>query len=73
MRRVERHDRLEDSLARLQPDHREVIRLVRLKQLSCRQAGEQMGRSEVATRSLLLRALRRLKQEFGDTESLSLL
>ena len=72
LRREERYDRLQLALARLPPDHREVIHLIRLEKLSCRDAGERMGRSEVATRSLLWRALRALKDEFGDTESLTL-
>ena len=72
LRRAERYDRLQLALDRLDPDHREVIRLVRLEKLSCTEAGVRMGRSDVATRSLLWRALRALKDEFGDTESLTL-
>ena len=72
LRRAERYDRLQLAIERLEPDHREVIRLVRLERLSCGQAGARMGRSDVATRSLLWRALRALKEKFGDTESLTL-
>ncbi|MFO0981706.1 MAG: sigma-70 family RNA polymerase sigma factor [Planctomycetota bacterium] len=56
---VERLERVFDSLA---PDHREVLTLSRLVGLSHREIAEIMGRSETATRSLLVRALAALSK-----------
>ncbi len=72
LRREERLDRLDRALAALSGDHRDVIRLCRIDGLSVREAAERMGRSPGAVKMLLSRALRDLKERFGDTESLHL-
>lgn len=72
IRREERFDRLQDSIAKLSAEHREVISLIRLKGLSFAEAASRMGRSPDAVRQLLYRALRQLRSTFGDTESLHL-
>jgi RNA polymerase sigma-70 factor (ECF subfamily) len=71
-RREERLQRLEGALGRLSPDHVRVIRLARIDGLKIREVAERMGRSETAVKNLLLRALRALREGFGDTESLGL-
>ena len=72
LRRDERFDRLNRSLAHLSPDHREVILLSRIEGLKLRAVARRMDRSENAVKNLLLRALRELKSRFGDTASLGL-
>jgi len=72
MRREERFDRLEEALADLSDDHRQVIKLSRIDGLPVKAIARQMNRSESAVKNLLLRALKELQQSFGDTESLSL-
>lgn len=72
LRREERFDRLTAALDRLPQDYREVIRLTRLEKLSVEEVARRMGRSRQAVRSLLFRALRALRESFGDTESLRL-
>ncbi len=53
---------LADALARLKPDHREVIVLRNLEGLSFDEVARRLGRSAGAVRMLWLRALDRLKQ-----------
>ena len=72
LRRSERFDRLEHCLARLSPDHRQVILLCRIEGLKTKEVARRMNRSESAVKNLLLRGLRELKSSFGDTESLHL-
>ncbi|MBN1420211.1 MAG: sigma-70 family RNA polymerase sigma factor [Planctomycetes bacterium] len=72
LRREERFDRLEASLAKLSEDHREVISLIRLKGLSFEEAGRRMDRTPDAVKQLLYRALRQLRSTFGETDSLHL-
>ncbi len=72
MRRQERRERLDDALRTLSPDHRTVLELSRMEGLPIRDIADRMGRSESAVKNLLLRATRRLKESFGDTESLGL-
>ena len=72
LRRDERFERLEDSLKRLSPEHREVIVLTRVDRLSFDETAKRMGRSPDAVKQLLYRALKQLKAEFGDTESFHL-
>ena len=50
-------DRLERALDTLEPDHREVIVLRKLEELSFREVAARMGRSEDACRMLLARAM----------------
>ena len=57
---------LERALERLDPDHREVIVLRKLEELSFREIGARMGRSEDACRMLLARALTALTLAMRD-------
>ena len=72
MRRQERFDRLEAAVKQLAPEYRQVILLCRIEGLTSAEAAERLNRSPAAVRQLLLRALRELKQTFGDTESFNL-
>jgi RNA polymerase sigma-70 factor (ECF subfamily) len=72
LQRQERLERLERSIARLEPDYRTVLTLVRLQGVPGNEAARRLGRSPNAVSHLLLRALRRLREVFGDTESLRL-
>jgi RNA polymerase sigma-70 factor (ECF subfamily) len=72
LRRKERLERLERALQALPPDHREVIRLARIEGLKHTEIAERMGRSHAAVRQMLVRALRRLRESFGETDSLHL-
>jgi len=72
LRRAERFDRLEEALARLRPEHRDVILLARVENVPLREIARRWNRSPNAIAQLLLRALRSLREAFGDTESLHL-
>lgn len=72
LRREERRERLERALGALPPDHREVLRLTRIEGLTTREVAVRMGRSQGAVKQLAFRALRRLRESFGDTESFHL-
>ena len=73
LRREERFDRLETALDRLSGDHREVIRLAHIKKLSLDEIAQRTDRTPGAVRQLLLRALEKMRESFGDeTESLHL-
>src|SRR5688572_6069595 len=61
--RKDRLELLEQALARLSEDHREVILLTKIEGLSAKEVGERMERSENAIHLLLSRALKRLAQE----------
>lgn len=53
----EQFERLGAALETLDPDHRQVIVLRKLEELSFKDVGERMGRSEDACRMLLARAM----------------
>ncbi len=72
LRREERLERLEQALARLSDDQREVISLARIDGLSASEIAARTGRSETAVRQSLSRGLRALRTNFGDTASLGL-
>ncbi len=72
LRREERFERLQKALESLPPDYREAIRLSRIEGLKTVEIAERMGRSREAVKQLIFRALRRLRESFGDTESLHL-
>jgi RNA polymerase sigma-70 factor (ECF subfamily) len=72
LRRRERLDRLQDAVEGLPPDYREAVLLVRIEGLRIQDAAARMGRTPKAVKHLLARALARLKDTLGDTESLSL-
>lgn len=71
-RREERFDRLESSLTQLTDEQQQVVRMTRIEGLSVREAAVQIGRSEKATYQLLWRALKKLREVFGETGSLRL-
>jgi len=63
---ADRKDRLEllsQALERLSDDHREVILMMRIEQLSAKEAAERMNRTENAIHLLLSRAMKRLAEE----------
>lgn len=64
-RQEERFARLAAAYERLCPDYREVLRLARLRSLSIRDVAARMNRTPGAVSSLLLRAVRELRKEFG--------
>ena len=72
MRREERFSRFRRSLDGLSEEHREVIRLARFEGVPLKEVACRMNRSHDAVRQLLVRALQKLKADFGDTESLHL-
>ncbi len=72
LRRDERFERLEEALDSLSPDHREVVLLVRIEGLSLAEVAERMKRTQGAVAQLLWRALKSLRERFGDTESFHL-
>lgn len=72
LRREERFERLEKALASLSPEYREALTLVRIKGFKIAEAAERMGRTPNAVTHLLMRGLKKLKDSFGDTESLHL-
>jgi len=72
LRRDLRFERLKEALQKLKTDHRKVILLMRIRGLSVKEAAREMGRSEGAISMLLFRALKQLKEIFGNTDSLHL-
>jgi len=72
VRRDERFDRLERAINKLSPDQRTALKLARIDGLAVRKIAAEMQRSEKAVYALLSRALDRLRETFGDTESLHL-
>jgi RNA polymerase sigma-70 factor (ECF subfamily) len=72
MRRGERFERLQKAIAELPPDYREAIRLSQLERLKVGEIALRMNRSEAAVKHLMARAVRRLKESFGETDSLGL-
>ncbi len=72
LRRDERFDRLNQVIDDLNPDHRKVILLARVKRLPIKEIAKRMNRSPDAVSQLLIRAVQKLKESFGETESLHL-
>lgn len=72
VRRGERFARLQSALGGLSLEHREVIVLARIQGLRLAEVAKRMGRTPNAVAQLLGRALAKLKDAFGETESLSL-
>jgi RNA polymerase sigma-70 factor (ECF subfamily) len=70
--REERLQRLLEAIQTLSPDHRQVVLLTLVERLPAREVGLRMGRSDKAVSMLLLRAMRALREVFGDTSSLTL-
>ncbi len=71
-RREERLSRLNRSVDELSPEYREVVRLSRMEGLKIEEIAKRMGRSSSSVRNLLFRAMKQLRESFGDTESLNL-
>lgn len=72
MRRRERFDRLEESMRDLSAAEREAVQLSRIEGLRIKEVAKRMKRPEPTVRSLIARALKKLRDSFGDTESLHL-
>ncbi len=72
VRRDERLSRLQQAVDALPADYGQVIRLARIEGLRIKQIAERMNRSPDSVKHLLARALIRLRESFGDTESLNL-
>ena len=72
MRQDERFDRLHDAIKNLSSEYRDVIMLSRIEGLTFEEIAGRMNRSPAAVKQLLWRALKKLKESFGDTESLHL-
>lgn len=72
MQREERLERLQSAIAKLTPEQREVVHLARIEGLRLREIAERTHRSENAVKQLLLRGLRSLRRNFGETESFHL-
>ncbi len=70
--RDERFERLERSLEKLRPEHREVVLLSRIDGLTTKEIAGRMKRSPSTIKYFLACALKELKNHFGDTESLHL-
>lgn len=63
----ERAQQLEEALESLAPEHREVIVLRKFEELSFKEIGHRMGRSEDACRMLLARAMTALTLRMSAT------
>jgi RNA polymerase sigma-70 factor, ECF subfamily len=72
LRRDERFQRFQAAFDALDPDARKVIYLARIRGLPMSEVARRIGRTTNATSILLYRALKKLREEFGDTESLRL-
>lgn len=70
--RHERFGRLETALEQLAPDHRRVILLARIERLPLREVARRMERTPEAVSQLLWRALKKLREQFGSTDSFHL-
>ena len=68
----ERFQRLKKGLLSLRKDHREVIILVLVQELSMKDAALRLDRSVDATQMLLLRALRKLRRALGESSRFEL-
>lgn len=71
-RREERFDRLQNSVDKLPPEYKTVVRLSRIEGLKIHEVAQRMGRTPSSVRNLLFRAMQQLRASFGDTESLHL-
>lgn len=63
--RKERELQLADAIARLAPDHQEVIVLRNLQRLPFDEVAQRMGRSRPAVQMLWMRAIRRLQEDMA--------
>ena len=72
MQRKERLERLDEALHSLNPEEREAVQLARIEGLKVKEVAKRMKRPEPTVKSLIARSLRKLRESFGDTESLHL-
>jgi len=72
LRREERLERLLEAIQSLTPDHRQVLILTLIERLSAKEVGLRMQRTDKAVSMLLVRAMRALREAFGETSSLTL-
>ena len=72
LRREERFERLVRALRELPPEYEQVIRLSRIEGMQSAEIAERLGKSPAAVKQLLFRALKKLRERFGDTESFNL-
>jgi len=72
LRRDERFERLEKALAGLSPEYRQVVRLARIDGLKVKEIAARLEKTPNAVKHLLARALKELRERFGDTESFHL-
>ena len=70
--RDERFARLQAAFDTLSDDHRAVILLARIERLPMAEVARRMDRSPEAVSQLLWRALKKLKETFGSTDSFHL-
>lgn len=67
--RQERLDRLVEALESLRPEHREVIIRISVDREPVKHVAASMGRTPAATSMLLFRALRNLREAYGEIDS----
>lgn len=72
LQREERLKHLKNSLDLLPADYKKVLLMVHLEGLTVAEIARRMNRTPNAVSHLILRALRKLREAFGDTESLGL-
>jgi RNA polymerase sigma-70 factor, ECF subfamily len=72
LRRQERFDRLQKALDKLSPDHRKVVLLARVERVPISEIALRMDRSPGAVSHLLMRAVQKLREAFGQTDSFHL-
>ena len=72
IQREERFDRLQAAMDDLSPEYRQVLLLVRVEGLPIKEVARRLGKTPNAISQMILRASRKLKEIFGDTESLQL-
>ena len=63
--RLEREIQIADAIARLEPDHQEIIVLRNLERLPFEEVAQRMGRSRPAVQMLWMRAVKKLQEEMG--------
>jgi RNA polymerase sigma-70 factor (ECF subfamily) len=72
LQREERFERLQRAVDRLPAEYREVVLLVRIEGLPVKEVAHRLGKTPNAVSRLLYRATAKLREVFGDTESLGL-
>jgi RNA polymerase sigma-70 factor (subfamily 1) len=68
MSKQEDLNKLEKAMDKLKPEYREVITLIKIEELSYKEAGDKLGKGPDAVRMLLSRAITALSQTFENTE-----